>query len=286
MLKREYKFRDGKCLTIGKKTCVMGILNVTDDSFSDGGKFADLSSARAHLTQLVNDGADIIDIGAESTRPGATPLSAKEEMQRLLPFLEELLPLCPVPISVDTYHPTVAQTALERGAHILNDVGGLAFNGETLGNMLRVAAKFNAPLIVTHGGDDIIDENTNVTEDVGDFFASARQMATAIGLAQENLLFDPGIGFSGKTTAQNLTIIKNLRQLKQIGDDEMPLVIGASRKRFIGAVLDAPVDMRLFGTAAVCAAAAMSDAEIVRVHDVREIVDVCRMIDAIKQAGD
>ena len=285
MAKRDYQFADGKRLRLGEKTCIMGILNVTEDSFSDGGQYADIDRAKAHLQQLVADGADIIDIGAESTRPGATPLSSEEELRRLLPFLEALLPVCPVPLSVDTYHAATAQAVLERGVNIINDVGGLSYRGETLDKMAATAAKFNAPLIVTHGGDiSSVGHNTGegLTISLQFFFEEAKKIAVDNGLANENLLFDPGLGFTDKNTSQNLLVVSNLRYLKYLHGEELPLVVGASRKRFIGEVLNLPVGERTEGTAAICAVAALFGCEIVRVHDALPISRVCKMIDAVR----
>ena len=281
---RTYDFAGGKRLTIGEKTCVMGILNVTPDSFSDGGKYTKIDEAKARFKKMLESGIDILDIGAESTRPGAEPLTADEEIARLMPYLTALLPICPVPVSVDTYHAATAQAALSSGADIVNDAEGVEFNGETLKNVAATAAKFNAPLIVTHGGNVDVSRSRDVIADVNDFFVAAQRIAEEVSLPREKLLFDPGLGFAGKTTEQNLVIVKNLGKLKNVNGEEVPLVVGASRKRFIGAVLDLPVAERMEGSLAVAAAVAMAGCEIVRVHDTKETVRVCRMVDAIVRA--
>ena len=275
---RTYRFRDGKKLTLGGRTLVMGILNVTPDSFSDGGRWNTRDSALRHMEEMVRDGADIIDIGAESSRPGFVPMSAAEEMERLLPFLETILAECPVPVSVDTFKAETARAALDAGTHMLNDIWGLQY-AEEPGAMARVAAEADAPVVVMH--------NQNGTAYSGDiigvmrtFFACAFAHADAVGLARENLILDPGIGF-GKTAEQNMHVLRRMDELISYDGTDYPVLLGASRKSFIGAALDLPVEERMEATGAACVMGIERGASIVRVHDVKPIVRMCRMTDAI-----
>ena len=275
---RTYRFRDGKKLTLGGRTLVMGILNVTPDSFSDGGRWNTRDSALRHMEEMVRDGADIIDIGAESSRPGFVPMSAAEEMERLLPFLETILAECPVPVSVDTFKAETARAALDAGTHMLNDIWGLQY-AEEPGAMARVAAEADAPVVVMH--------NQNGTAYSGDiigamrtFFACAFAHADAAGLARENLILDPGIGF-GKTAEQNMHVLRRMDELISYDGTDYPVLLGASRKSFIGAALDLPVEERMEATGAACVMGIERGASIVRVHDVKPIVRMCRMTDAI-----
>ena len=275
---RTYRFRDGKKLTLGGRTLVMGILNVTPDSFSDGGRWNTRDSALRHMEEMVRDGADIIDIGAESSRPGFVPMSAAEEMERLLPFLETILAECPVPVSVDTFKAETARAALSAGTHMLNDIWGLQY-AEEPGAMARVAAEADAPVVVMH--------NQNGTAYSGDiigemrtFFACAFAHADAAGLARENLILDPGIGF-GKTAEQNMHVLRRMDELISYDGTDYPVLLGASRKSFIGAALDLPVEERMEATGAACVMGIGRGASIVRVHDVKPIVRMCRMTDAI-----
>ena len=275
---RTYRFRDGKKLTLDGRTLVMGILNVTPDSFSDGGRWNTRDSALRHMEEMVRDGADIIDIGAESSRPGFVPMSAAEEMERLLPFLETILAECPVPVSVDTFKAETARAALSAGTHMLNDIWGLQY-AEEPGAMARVAAEADAPVVVMH--------NQNGTAYSGDiigamrtFFACAFARADAAGLARENLILDPGIGF-GKTAEQNMHVLRRMDELISYDGTDYPVLLGASRKSFIGAALDLPVEERMEATGAACVMGIERGASIVRVHDVKPIVRMCRMTDAI-----
>ena len=275
---RTYRFRDGKKLTLDGRTLVMGILNVTPDSFSDGGRWNTRDSALRHMEEMVRDGADIIDIGAESSRPGFVPMSAAEEMERLLPFLETILAECPVPVSVDTFKAETARAALSAGTHMLNDIWGLQY-AEEPGAMARVAAEADAPVVVMH--------NQNGTAYSGDiigamrtFFACAFARADAAGLARENLILDPGIGF-GKTAEQNMHVLRRMDELISYDGTDYPVLLGASRKSFIGAALDLPVEERMEATGAACVMGIERGASIVRVHDVKPIARMCRMTDAI-----
>ncbi len=275
---RIYRFRDGKKLRLGARTLVMGILNVTPDSFSDGGKWNRRDDALRHMEEMVRDGADIIDIGAESSRPGFVPMSAAEEIERLLPFLEAVLPECPVPVSVDTFKAETARAALHAGAHLLNDIWGLQY-AEEPSAMAQVAAEVDVPVVVMH--------NQNGTAYDGDVIAAMRgfflrsfEIADAAGLSRENIILDPGIGF-GKTAAQNMHVMRRMDELISYDGVDYPVLLGASRKSFIGAALDLPVEERMEATGAACVLGIMRGASIVRVHDVKPIARMCRMTDAI-----
>ena len=278
MAKRIYRFPDGKELTIGGRTLVMGILNVTPDSFSDGGKWNTRDDALRHMDEMVRDGADIIDIGAESSRPGFVPMSAAEEMERLLPFLTEILKECPVPVSVDTFKAQTARAALRAGAHILNDIWGLQY-AEAQGAMARVAAEADVPVVVMHNQHGTAYDG-DIIREMRAFFARSFAMADAVGLARTNLILDPGIGF-GKTAEQNMHVLRRMDELISYEGEAYPMLLGASRKSFIGAALDLPVTKRMEATGAVCVMGIERGASIVRVHDVKPIVRMCRMTDAI-----
>lgn len=278
---RHYRFRDGKELTVGERTLVMGILNVTPDSFSDGGKWNRLDAALRHAEEMAADGADIIDIGAESSRPGFKVMPAEEEIERLMPFLTRVIAASPVPVSVDTFKAKTARAAVETGCHILNDIWGLQYEEEP-GAMAKVAAEANLPVVVMH--------NQNGKEYAGDIIASMQAffrrtiaIADAAGIARENLILDPGIGF-GKTAEANLTVLRRQEELLEVAGVRYPLLLGTSRKSFIGAALGLPVGERMEATGASCVVGILKGADIVRVHDVRPIVRMCRMTDAILAA--
>ena len=275
---RKYTFADGKTLTLGERTLVMGILNVTPDSFSDGGRYNTRDAMLHHMEEMVRDGADIIDLGAESSRPGFTPMPAAEEIERLLPFLEALVAECPVPISVDTFKAETAKVAAAHGAHMLNDIWGLQYAAEP-GAMAKVAADCGLPIVVMHNqagkayaGDIIASMQA--------FFRRSLALAEEAGVKRENIILDPGIGF-GKDVAGNLEVLRRQRELLIIGGMEYPLLLGTSRKSFIGATLDLPVEERMEATGATCVLGIERGAGIVRVHDVKPIARMVRMTDAI-----
>ncbi|WP_311194981.1 dihydropteroate synthase [Selenomonas noxia] len=277
-MQRTYRFRDGKELTIGGRTLVMGILNVTPDSFSDGGKWNTRDRALRHMEEMVRDGADIIDVGAESSRPGFVPMGAREEIERLMPFLESVLAECPVPVSVDTFKAETARAALYAGAHLLNDIWGLQY-AEEPGEMARAAAEADVPVVVMHN-----QNGTAYSEDIiasmREFFARSLVLADEAGLARENIILDPGIGF-GKTAEQNMHVLRRMDELISFDGTEYPILLGASRKSFISAALDLPVEERMEATGAACVLGITLGASIVRVHDVKPIARMCRMTDAI-----
>ncbi|MGN1049024.1 MAG: dihydropteroate synthase [Selenomonadaceae bacterium] len=273
-----YNWQDGKSLTIGEKTLVMGILNVTPDSFSDGGLWNDKDKALAHMHEMVRDGADIIDIGAESSRPGFEPMGAAEEIARLEPILEAVLAECPVPVSVDTFKADTAEFAAKKGVHILNDIWGLQY-AEEPGRMAEVAARYQLPVVVMHNQNSK-EYHKDIMEAMEDFFRESIAIASVAGLKRENIILDPGIGF-GKTPEDNIRVLKRLNEMKTVDGIPYPVLLGTSRKSFIGHALGLEAGQRMEATGATCVMGIMSGAEIVRVHDVMPIARMCRMTDAI-----
>ncbi|MGE5587966.1 MAG: dihydropteroate synthase [Clostridia bacterium] len=279
--RRSLKLRE-HTLMLGERTYIMGIVNVTPDSFSDGGQHATTEAAVDHARRLVDEGADIIDIGGESTRPGARPVPLDEEMERIIHVVKRLAADTPVPISVDTYKSEVAEAALEAGAHMVNDISALRLDAR-LG---EVVARAGVPVVLMHmkGLPRDMQENPRYDSVVGEilgFLRDAVARAESCGIPRDDIVIDPGIGF-GKTVAHNLEILRRLKEFRSLG---LPILVGTSRKSVIGKVLNLPVDQRLEGTAATVALAIASGADIVRVHDVRYMVRVARMADAIVRGG-
>ncbi len=254
------------------QVCVMGILNVTPDSFSDGGVYIDPDIAVMRLHEMVNEGADVIDIGAMSTKPGHAQVTPQEEIERIAPVLRSLeVDACSVPISVDTYNVETAQYVLENGASIINDVSGV-LNEE----MAKLIAKHNAGWIITHtgGGDaDNMVEYADVTADVAAFFRRALEFCEAYGISRSQLCFDVGFGF-GKNANDNF---KLLAQLEKTRCDEVPLMAALSRKRMIGEATGCEVSQRLHGTVAANAIAVMNGADVIRVHDIEPNIHACKV---------
>lgn len=272
---RHYHWKDGKSLTVGERTLVMGVLNYTPDSFSDGGKWNNADVALKHMEEMVAEGADIIDIGAESSRPGFTPISAAEEISRLETILPRLVEACPVPISVDTYKAETADYAMRTGAHIMNDIWGLQYAPEP-GKMAAVAAKYGVPVVVMHNQEGT--EYDDIIEDMKRFFTRSAIIADQAGMSQDQIITDPGIGF-GKDFDQNVYVMKHLQELTAL---PYPMLLGTSRKGFIGKILDLPVTERMEGTGTTCVAGVLAGCTIVRVHDVKSIVRMCKMADALR----
>lgn len=272
---RHYHWKDGKSLTVGERTLVMGVLNYTPDSFSDGGKWNNADVALKHMEEMVAEGADIIDIGAESSRPGFTPISAAEEISRLETILPRLVAACPVPISVDTYKAETAEYAMSTGAHIMNDIWGLQYAPEP-GKMAAVAAKYGVPVVVMHNQEGT--EYDDIIEDMKRFFIRSAIIADQAGMSQDQIITDPGIGF-GKDFDQNVYVMKHLQELTAL---PYPMLLGTSRKGFIGKILDLPVTERMEGTGTTCVAGVLAGCTIVRVHDVKPIVRMCKMADALR----
>jgi len=260
------------------KTLIMGILNVTPDSFSDGNLFFNFDKAVEHAKQMAIDGAQIIDIGGESTRPGSLPVTEKEEIRRVKPVVEALANNIKIPISIDTYKPKVAEECLKSGASIVNDITGLRNK-----HMLSVVKKYQVPVVAMHmkGMPKTMQKNpryNDVVNDIKKFLKEKIRMAGNEGI--KNIIIDPGIGF-GKTTEQNLQIIKRLNEFKEL---QCPILIGVSRKSFIGNITQLPANHRLEGTIAAVAISIMNGANIVRVHDVKECANAVKIADAIKHS--
>jgi dihydropteroate synthase len=255
---------------------VMGILNVTPDSFADGGRFIDPARAVAHAQEMLRQGADIIDVGGESTRPykGATPVSAEDEWARLMPVLPGVVALG-APVSIDTMKAAVAARALEAGAAMVNDVWGLQRDPD----MARVVAEHAVPVVVMHNRDGP-DPALDILADIEAFFARSLDIAARAGIARERVLLDPGIGF-GKTPEQSIEVIAKLDRLRAFG---RPLLIGLSRKRFISSIVPSEPQERLAGSIAANVFAVLSGAAVVRVHDVAETVQALRVAAAIRAA--
>ena len=269
----------GKQLSFGEGTHIMGILNVTPDSFSDGGDFLDVHAAVAHAKQMVAAGATIIDVGGESSRPGAMPVSAAQELSRVSPVISALASdAVGALISVDTYKAQVARHALEAGAHLVNDITALQGDAE----MATVVAEMEAGVVLMHmkGTPRTMQRAPQYDDVVGEictWLQQRIQAAEAQGIAPERVIIDPGIGF-GKTTTHNLEILKRLEECRGLNK---PILVGTSRKSFIGNVLDLPVTERVEGSVATVCWAIIHGADIVRVHDVQATVRAARMIDAL-----
>lgn len=279
MKRKEFEFICGHhILRLGKTTKVMGILNVTCDSFSKDAVFKDPEQAKDLALKMVEEGADIIDIGGESTRPQAQPISVAQEQMRVLPVIRRIAKEIKVPISVDTSKSEVAHAALEEGASIVNDISGLKFDSQ----MANVIARFGAGCVLMHikGTPQTMQKNpvyVSLIEEIINSLKESVSSATVAGIDKNRIIIDPGIGF-GKTTMHNLQIIKRLKDFTSL---DLPVLIGTSRKSVIGKVLNLPVERRLLGTAATVAVSIYNGAHIVRVHEVKEMVQITRMIDAI-----
>jgi dihydropteroate synthase len=271
-----------KNLKLGKETLLMGILNVTPDSFSDGGFFFDKEKAVAHGLKLVEEGANLIDVGGESTRPGSKPLPLEEELRRVIPVIESLKKEVNIPISIDTYKSTVAKKALEAGAQIINDISGLHFDPD----LAHVAAREDVPLVLMHirGTPETMQRDihyNSLFSEIIQYLRKSIQTAESAGLDPEQIIIDPGIGF-GKTMEDNLLIIKNLQEFRILGK---PILLGTSRKNFIGKLLNAEVNERLEGTLSSIAIGVLNGAHIIRCHDVLQAKRAIAVADAIRLAG-
>ncbi len=253
------------------KTYVMGILNVTPDSFSDGGKWCDKDSALRHVEEMLRDGMDIVDVGGESTRPGYTQLSDEEEIQRVVPIIEEIKSRFDIPISLDTYKSKVAEAGIAAGADLINDIWGLKYDRDMAG----VIARSGLPCCLMHNRKEAVYKN--FMEDVASDLSDTIRLAEQAGIRDDKIILDPGVGF-GKTYENNLEIINCLQQLNMFG---YPILLGCSRKSVIGLTLDLPVTERLEGTLVTTVMGVMKGCSFVRVHDVKENVRAVRMTEAI-----
>ena len=276
------RLRSGR-LVLGERTLVMGVLNVTPDSFSDGGKFFDTERAVEQALGMERAGADLLDIGGESTRPGSVGISVQEELARVLPVLQALRGRMKIPVSIDTQTPEVAEAALDAGAQVINDISGLKSDPR----IAEAAARRRVPLILVHmrGEPRTMQIGPFARDVIKDVMQGLRQsvvMARKSGVAKSQIILDPGIGF-GKSFAQNYELLQKLPQLAKLG---YPLLVGTSRKGFLGATLardgkSAPPQERIWGTAATVTASILNGAHIVRVHDVNEMVQVARVADCL-----
>ena len=271
-----------KTMVFGPRPLVMGILNVTPDSFSDGGRYTEEKALSLRIRAMLDSGADILDVGGESTKPYAEPVSEDEELRRVLPAIACIRAMHDsIPVSIDTTKAEVARQAIQAGADIINDVSGLRFDAE----MIRVAIAHEAPVILMHmrkTPKDMQDEPVydDVIQEITDFLAERISWATKQGLKRERIIVDPGLGF-GKTVEHNLTILKNLRAFKNLG---CPLLIGHSRKSFIGKILPLETQDRDLATALISSYCATQGADILRVHDVEKTMQAVRLHEAIIQA--
>jgi dihydropteroate synthase len=261
---------------IKKKTLIMGILNITPDSFSDGGKFDELETAVYRAKQLIDDGADIIDIGGESTRPKAIMVDEAEELRRVIPVIKAVASAVDVPISIDTYKAEVAKQAVEAGASILNDVWGAKWDQE----MARVAASFQVPIILTHNREKAVysDLMNEVITDLNESIS----ICLEAGVPKDHLILDPGIGFA-KSYEENMEVMRNLDQIVGMG---YPVLLGTSRKSIIAKTLNLPVDERMEGTGATICYGIIKGCHMMRVHDVKEMTRMSKMMDALIKKGD
>ncbi|MFQ6676927.1 MAG: dihydropteroate synthase [Fidelibacterota bacterium] len=260
-------------------TFIMGILNVTPDSFSDGGRYFNLESAVEHTLKMVADGADIIDIGGESTRPGADPVSLEEELNRVVPVIESIRSHSDICISIDSYKATVADRAVAAGADIINDISGLQFDHR----MIEIACESDVPVVIMHmkGNPRNMQKNPfykDLMQEMVAFFQERVKFCRRNGIKNENIILDPGIGF-GKRVQDNYELLRELHQLKNLG---FPILTGPSRKSFIGTTLSSSVENRFEGTVAAVTASILNGAKIVRVHDVKEMKQAVVIADEIR----
>lgn len=260
---------------------VMGIVNVTPDSFSDGGKFNDTERAVQHALKLIEDGADILDIGGESTRPGASPVSLEDELARVIPVIEALSKVSSIPLSIDTYKPEVMRAAIAAGADIVNDVCALQGEGA-----LEIVANSNAGVCLMHMQGmpqtmQLDPHYTDVVEEVSSFLLLRLEAALVQGISKQRILLDPGFGF-GKTTAHNITLIQNLDRLAALGQ---PLLVGLSRKAVLGKLVGVDEQQRLYAGLAASVISVIKGAKIVRVHDVKATVDALKVVAAVMPAN-
>ena len=262
-----------KEIILGERTLVMGILNVTPDSFSDGGRYNNLDSAIKQAEKLISEGADIIDVGGESTRPGHTQITSEEEISRVVPIIEKISKNLDIIISIDTYKYDVAEAAIKAGANIINDIWGLQYDN---GEMAELVKKSNLPLIAMHNQNDEV-YNKDIMLVLREFFEKTFKIADKYGIDRDTIILDPGLGF-GKNVEQNIEVLSRLNELKDMGF----ILLGASKKRFIGKLLnDLPFDERVEGTVATTVIGIERGVDIVRVHNVLENKRACLVADGV-----
>ena len=262
-----------KEIILGERTLVMGILNVTPDSFSDGGRYNNLDSAMKQAERLISEGADIIDVGGESTRPGHTQITSEEEISRVVPIIEKISKNLDTIISIDTYKYDVAKEAIKAGANIINDIWGLQYDN---GEMAELVKKSNLPLIAMHNQNDEV-YNKDIMLVLREFFEKTFKIADKYGIDRDTIILDPGLGF-GKNVEQNIEVLSRLNELKDMGS----ILLGASKKRFIGKLLnDLPFDERVEGTVATTVIGIERGVDIVRVHNVLENKRACLVADGV-----
>jgi dihydropteroate synthase len=285
LLRNKMEFRlnfSNGTFDLSARTHLMGILNVTPDSFSDGGRFLKIEDAIRRGIKMAEEGADIIDVGGESTRPRSDPIGIEEELSRVIPVIKGLSKEINVPISIDTYKSEVAKKALDAGAEMINDISALRFDPK----MKEVVDEYQVPIVLMHikgtpKNMQVHPYYDDVIKEIIEYLKESIQLAKDAGIKEENIIIDPGIGF-GKRLEDNLNILKNLKKFSILN---CPLLIGPSRKSFIGKILDLPVEERLEGSLAALAVAIMNGANIVRVHDVKESKRVAGIVDAILRAS-
>jgi len=268
-------------LDLTKKVAIMGILNLTPDSFYDGGKYKTKKEVLKRVEQMIEEGADIVDVGGESTRPGAERVSTEEEIKRTIPYIRKITSLFDIPLSIDTYKAKVAEEAIEAGAQMVNDISGLRFDPK----MARIVSLHKVPLVIMHIKGTPRDMQNNpcydsLMDEIISYLREGLEIATTAGIDKEKIIVDPGIGF-GKRVEHNLFILKRLSELKVLGS---PILIGVSRKSFIGKVLDLPLEERLAGSLAATCVAVLEGAKIVRTHDIKETREVVDLAEAILQS--
>lgn len=267
---KDIKFLD-KNIKLGERTYIMGILNITPDSFSDGGDFIDIHNAVNHAKEMIALGADIIDIGGESSRPGHKNITAKEELKRIIPVIKRLSAETDAIISLDTIRAEVAEEGIKHGVHMINDIWGLQKDPY----MSKVAAKYKIPVIIMHNQDGT--DYNNITEEIKEFFKKSVTIAKEAGISDDMIILDPGIGF-GKTPQQNIILMSKLDEIKALG---YPILLGTSRKSMLGKILDLPPKERMEGTLATTILGIAQGVDIVRVHDVQENLRAAKVADAI-----
>lgn len=272
-------------MTIGNKTFnlpmhtyIMAIINVTPDSFSDGGMYRTVDNVLYRVEEVITQGADIIDVGGESTRPGHTVIDDEEEIARIVPVIEAIIDRFDIPLSVDTYKPAVAEAALKSGAHMINDIWGLQYQNDSSNRMAQIIAENSAACCLMHNRSEYIYQD--VLQDCFSFLERSVEIARNFGIAKDKIMLDPGIGF-GKTHEQNLQVMRKMKAFHALG---YPMLLGTSRKSMIGRTLDLPVNERLEGTLATTVMAVMAGWNFVRVHDVKENARVIKMTEAILYA--